>query len=65
MMCNYMGNERWVEVLESDFVEEFQKAKSIPWIDSTTGRLAGEVRSAGGGGFTAGNVTFVNVHEAG
>ncbi|KAI4518274.1 peptidase S10, serine carboxypeptidase [Schizophyllum commune Loenen D] len=65
MMCNYMGNERWVEVLESDFVDEFQKAKSIPWIDSTTGRLAGEVRSAGGGGFTAGNVTFVNVHEAG
>ncbi|TRM61781.1 Alpha/Beta hydrolase protein [Schizophyllum amplum] len=65
MMCNYMGNERWVEALESDFYDEFQSAKSIPWIDSATGRLAGEVRSAGGNGFTAGNVTFVNVHEAG
>ena len=30
-----------------------------------SGRVAGEVRSAGGGGFGAGNVTFVNVHEAG
>jgi len=30
-----------------------------------SGRLAGEVRSAGGAGYTAGNVTFVNVHEAG
>jgi hypothetical protein len=30
-----------------------------------SGRVAGEVRAAGGGGFGAGNVTFVNVYEAG
>ncbi len=30
-----------------------------------TGVMAGEVRSAGGDGFTSGNVTFVNVHNAG
>jgi len=30
-----------------------------------TGKLAGEVRSAGGGGFAAGNVTFVNIYDAG
>jgi len=29
------------------------------------GKVAGEVRSAGGQGLTAGNVTFVNVYEAG
>jgi hypothetical protein len=40
-------------------------AKSIPWVTTESGRLAGEVRSAGGGGFTAGNVTFVSVYEAG
>ena len=31
----------------------------------SSGRIAGEVRSAGGDGFTAGNVTFVQVYEAG
>ena len=30
-----------------------------------SGRVAGEVRAAGGGGFGAGNVTFVTVYEAG
>ncbi|KAL0947633.1 hypothetical protein HGRIS_013721 [Hohenbuehelia grisea] len=65
MMCNYMGNERWVELLETQFHAEFAASKSIPWITRSTAKLAGEVRTAGGGGFTAGNVTFVNVHEAG
>ncbi|KAJ7468642.1 carboxypeptidase C [Mycena latifolia] len=65
MMCNYMGNERWLEVLESTFQSEFVAAKAIPWVTAGTGKLAGEVRSAGGKGFSAGNVTFVVVHEAG
>lgn len=30
-----------------------------------SGKVAGTVRSAGGGGSGAGNVTFVAVHEAG
>ena len=64
-MCNYLGNERWVEELDTKFKAEFTKAKSIPWVDDATGRQAGEVRSAGGAGFTAGNVTFVQVYEAG
>ncbi|KAJ7819506.1 carboxypeptidase C [Mycena leptocephala] len=51
MMCNFMGNERWLE--------------SIPWVTAGSGKLAGAVRSAGGKGFTAGNVTFVTVFEAG
>lgn len=80
-MCNYIvsclcvtgkgktngrqGNERWLEQLESQFQSEFLSSKPTPWVTMETGRLAGEVRSAGGDGFSAGNVTFVNVHEAG
>ncbi|KAF5317633.1 hypothetical protein D9611_014972 [Ephemerocybe angulata] len=65
MMCNYIGNERWVDALETKFAEEFKKTKAIPWIPLTTGKVAGTVRSAGTGLFTAGNVTFVEVYEAG
>ena len=59
------GNERWVDQLPTRFLAEFQDAKPIPWVTTYNGRVAGEVRSAGGQGFTAGNVTFVNVYEAG
>ncbi|KAJ7147304.1 carboxypeptidase C [Mycena filopes] len=65
MMCNFIGNERWLDVLDSSFKDEFVAAKSIPWITAGSGTLAGSVRSAGGKGFTAGNVTFVTVFEAG
>jgi cathepsin A (carboxypeptidase C) len=59
------GNERWLEALEDDFHKEFVAAKPMPWITFESGKLAGTVRTAGGGGYTAGNVTFVTVHEAG
>lgn len=59
------GNERWVEALEHDFHKEFLVAETLPWVTIESGRLAGTVRSAGGNGNTAGNVTFVAVHEAG
>ncbi|OBZ78042.1 Carboxypeptidase Y A [Grifola frondosa] len=65
MMCNFMGNERWIEQLDSEFNEEFSEASPLPWTTLATGRVAGTVRSAGGSGLTAGNVTFVTVHEAG
>ncbi|KAF9265881.1 carboxypeptidase C [Marasmius fiardii PR-910] len=65
MMCNFMGNERWVEALDTQFKAAFAAAKSLPWIDTAAGRQAGAVRTAGGSGFTAGNVTFVEVYEAG
>jgi carboxypeptidase C (cathepsin A) len=65
MMCNYIGNEAWVENLENKFHKEFKAAPSIPWVNEYSGRVAGLVRAAGGGGFGAGNVTFVNVFEAG
>ncbi|KAH9975097.1 serine carboxypeptidase [Lactifluus volemus] len=65
MMCNYMGNEAWVENLETRFHKEFESAPSMKWIPARSGRVAGEVRSAGGNGFGAGNVTFVNIFEAG
>ncbi|KAF7289387.1 Carboxypeptidase [Mycena indigotica] len=65
MMCNYLGNERWLEVFDSKFQSEYKAAKPIPWITHSTGQLAGSVRSAGGKGITAGNVTFVTVFDAG
>ena len=65
---NYMsvqGNERWVEQLPTKFSQEYSESKAIPWVTSKYGKVAGAVRSAGGHGFTAGNVTFVNVYNAG
>jgi carboxypeptidase C (cathepsin A) len=64
-MCNYIGNERWVDALETKFSKEFQKSTPLPWVTIEDSRVAGLVRSAGGGGETAGNVTFVTVYEAG
>ncbi|KAF8833259.1 peptidase S10, serine carboxypeptidase [Paxillus ammoniavirescens] len=65
MMCNYIGNERWLEVLDTKFLDEFASAPTEQWITMHSGKFAGTVRSAGGGGSGAGNVTFVAVHEAG
>lgn len=65
MMCNYMGNERWLEQLDTKFYDEFSSAKAVPWFSGQTGKLVGEVRNAGGAGFTAGNITFVIIYEAG
>jgi len=59
------GNERWLEELDTVFHKEFASAKTEPWITIESATEAGTVRSAGGSGNTAGNVTFVTVHEAG
>jgi len=64
-MCNYMSQESWVTAFPNEFHDEFGSAPATPWILAETGEIAGEVRSAGGYGFTAGNVTLVTVYEAG
>ncbi|KZS93183.1 peptidase S10, serine carboxypeptidase [Sistotremastrum niveocremeum HHB9708] len=64
-MCNFIGNEAWMEALDSPLQREFLETKSANWVTSKYGKLAGKVRSAGGDGFTAGNYTFVEVFEAG
>ena len=64
-LCCLQGNAAWVENLDNPFHEEFKEAPYIQWVNARTGRVAGEVRAAGGSGFGAGNVTFVNVYEAG
>jgi cathepsin A (carboxypeptidase C) len=64
-MCNYMGNEAWVDQLDTRFGPEFQKSRPLPWVTIDSNTLAGTVRSAGGSGATAGNVTFVTVYDAG
>ena len=60
-----MGNERWVSKFDNVFHDEFSSSEPIPWIVKGSKRVAGTVRTAGGYGSTAGNVTFVAVHEAG
>jgi len=65
LLCNYMGNELWLGEFDTQFLEEFKQSKSVPWFAWGSSRIAGEVRSAGGGGSRAGNVTFVNIYEAG
>ncbi|KAF8586263.1 peptidase S10 serine carboxypeptidase [Ramaria rubella] len=64
-MCNFIGNLNWMIKLENPFHAEFSKASNTPWITLDGGKAAGEVRSAGGGGFGAGNYTYVSVHKAG
>ena len=59
------GNEAWVEDLENKFHDEFKQSEFLPWVTQESYRRAGEVRYAGGGGSTAGNLTFVKVYEAG
>lgn len=64
-LVNVQGNEAWLNELEHTFHAEFVKTKSTPWVTLESGKVAGAVRSAGGSGFTAGNVTFVQVYDAG
>jgi len=65
IFCRGKGNERWLGKLQTKFQQEFINSKAVPWVTFKSGRTAGEVRSAGSGGFGAGNVTFVNIYEAG
>ncbi|KAG8870237.1 hypothetical protein FRB98_001762 [Tulasnella sp. 332] len=64
-MCNAIGNLEWMQKLENPFLEEFNNNGLVPWQVLKTGRIAGMVKSAGGGGFSAGHYTYVVIHEAG
>ena len=64
-MCNFMGDERCVSKFENVFHEGFLFSEHVPWVIEHSGRVAGTVRTAGGGGHTAENVTFLAVDEAG
>ncbi|KAI0354677.1 peptidase S10 serine carboxypeptidase [Trametes cingulata] len=62
-VCNFIGVERWMLQLEHKFHEGFIRAPNWEFIVEETGEVGGRVRSAGGYG--AGNVTFVQIYEAG
>jgi len=64
-MCNFIGNLDWMLALPNKFQDEFVHKTPAPWVTLEDGKVAGKVVSAGGGGFTAGNYTYVEVHNAG
>ncbi|EJD05531.1 serine carboxypeptidase [Fomitiporia mediterranea MF3/22] len=64
-MCNFIGNEAWLEAMGSKFHDAFAASEAQPWITLSGGKIAGTVRTAGANEFTAGNVTFVTVYDAG
>ena len=64
-MCNFVGDERWVSKFENVFHDGFLFSEHVPWVIEHSGRVAGTVKTAGGGGHTAENVTFLTVDEAG
>ncbi|KIM59125.1 hypothetical protein SCLCIDRAFT_27552 [Scleroderma citrinum Foug A] len=49
-VCDYMGNERWLEVLLTKFYDEFLDAPTEIWITTQSKKPAGTVRTAGGDG---------------
>lgn len=51
--------------LDNPFHAEFSKANNTHWVTLDSGKVAGEVRAAGGAGLGAGNYTYVEVYEAG
>lgn len=61
-ICNYMGVQHWMQKLEHNYHSEFAIAPARRWKTTESGLVGGEVRSAGPG---AGNVTFVQVYDAG
>ena len=63
--CNSLGQSRWVERFPSIFLNEYTQTPTRSWRVGSTGEVAGTVRTVGGDGTTAGNITFVTIHEAG
>lgn len=63
--CNALGQSRWVENLPSVFHKEYAQTPTLAWRIKSTGEVAGTVRAVGGDGTTAGNISFVTIHEAG
>ncbi|KAL1951716.1 hypothetical protein VTO73DRAFT_865 [Trametes versicolor] len=62
-ICNFIGVEHWMLQLEHVLHLDFVNAPPLEFIANDTGEVGGKVRKAGGSG--AGNVTFVQIYEAG
>jgi carboxypeptidase C (cathepsin A) len=56
LICNWLGNRRWVDALKWDGASGWKAAKDFTW--SVAGESAGEVRESGG-------LSFVKVFDAG
>ncbi|CED82787.1 serine carboxypeptidase [Phaffia rhodozyma] len=61
----YIGNLQWLEALDSPFKVEFNQAKLSPYVVIGGKKKMGSVKVAGAQGFTAGNLAFVSIEQAG
>jgi cathepsin A (carboxypeptidase C) len=61
LICNRIGNLKWLSALETDYLSEFTSAR-VNNFTSSDGHVTGFTKSAGKG---SGNVAFVSFHEAG
>ncbi|KAI9204358.1 Alpha/Beta hydrolase protein [Polychytrium aggregatum] len=57
-ICNWIGNEHWLEKMEWRGQDGFLSAGNLPWISYTTGSRAGTLR-------VYENLAFVKIFEAG
>lgn len=59
LICNWLGNARWVNALDWEGKEGFAAAPEVPWAaPGAGGRARGSVKAAGG-------LAFVKVFDAG
>jgi carboxypeptidase C (cathepsin A) len=56
IICNYLGNRRWVDAMQWERAGEWAQAADVEW--SVDGVVAGQVAEVG-------PLSFVRVHDAG
>jgi len=62
-ICNWMGNQAWVEQMEWSGQEAFNKAKDVPFM-LPDGKSYGVGKSSKGKEKNGGTLTFLRIYEA-
>lgn len=58
LICNWLGNERWVDALEWEQAGAWRQVTPKPWLVGSDGGASGEARQLG-------PLTFLKVYKAG
>lgn len=64
-MCNYVGIYSFIKELDNVFQAEFNANPLVPYVTLGGHKEVGRVQVAGAQAFTAGNLAYVSVHDAG